>query len=163
MKIGVYSTNINFDRKSSSANINGVTGSVWDIHTFQEYDRITGTVTEQVTRVDANYSAQKLLSYGPLDDSGFSVGVSLSGITSPVSWSFSTGAASTNNTSSIASKYGRWIWTASVTTFGDPFVTEPGIRVSNTSGSLAVKFSHTFGTNYGSHGTGVVTASIPDR
>lgn len=163
-KIGVYTTNNNFKRVSSSADINGTTGSVWNIHTFQSYEpySVIGMLEQQITRLDVNYSAQKLLSYGPFDDAGFSVSVQLNGITSPLSWVFETGLVSTNNVSSIANKYGRWIWSRNLG-FPDPFITEPGIRVSNTSGSLAVKMSHSFNLYYDPHSTGTITVLIPDR
>jgi hypothetical protein len=108
------------------------------------------------------YSAGKLLSYGPKDDSGFSVGVELSGITSPLTWNFNVGNFSVNNVSSITSKYGRWIYTRNLG-YPDPFVTEPGIRVSNTSGNLAVQLSHSLNVAYYDNSTGIVTVSLPDR
>lgn len=164
LKTGTFTTTLHFDRKSYSANIDGVTGSVWDIKAFNEFEATYYRIDIQNSRMDVNYSAQKILSYGPYDDAGFDVGVNLTGITSGNAWTFNVGSVYTNNVSSIANKYGRWIWTHTWDYMQNPFVTRPGLRVSNTSGSLAIKTSHTFHTSYSyEHQTGIVTTYIPDR
>jgi hypothetical protein len=162
-KQGTYVSNTNFKRASSNANIDGKAGSIWNVHSFNSWEpNINGRLEEQITRMAVPYSAEKLLSYGPKDDSGFSVSVDLSGITSPLSWTFNVGNFFVDNVSSLSSKYGRWIYTRNLG-YPDPFVTEPGIRVSNTSGNLAVQLSHSFNIGYKDHSTGIVTVSLPDR
>jgi hypothetical protein len=164
IKSGVFTSSLHFDRKSYGADINGVQGSVWDIHSFNQYEAEYYRIDIMRTRMDVNYSAQRIHSYGPSDDAGFDVKVDLTNLVSPSSWSFGVGSVITNNMSSIANKYGYWSWTHTWDFMQDPFVTEPGMRVSNTSGSLAIKHSHTHHTSYAYwHGTGVVTTYIPDR
>lgn len=164
LKSGTFTTTLHFDRKSSSADINGTKGSVWDIKAFNEYEAKYYKINEQKTRMDVNYGAQKILSYGPYDDAGFQVGVNLFGITSGNAWTFNVGSVYTNNVSSVAEKYGRWLYNHTLDYMQDPFVTRPGLRVSNTSGNLAIKTSHTLNTSTGKeHATGVITTSIPDR
>ncbi|HZG59348.1 MAG TPA: hypothetical protein VEY68_02395 [Anoxybacillus sp.] len=164
LKAGTFTTSLHFDRKSSSANINGKTGSIWDIRAFNEYEASNYRIDIQNTRMDVNYSAQQIHSYGPFDDAGFDVSVNLTGFVSGNAWSFNVGSVYTNNDSSIANKYGRWEWYHTWGYMQDPFVTQPGMRVSNTSGNLAIKHSHSFHTSYSYwHYTGVVTTYIPDR
>lgn len=164
LKAGVFTSSLHFDRKSYGADINGVTGSVWDIHSFNQYEAKNYRIDIMRTRMDVNYSAQKIHSYGPKDDAGFDVRVDLSNLVSPSGWSFGVGSVITDNMSSTSSKYGYWSWTHTWDYMQNPFVTEPGMRVSNTSGSLAIKHSHTHHTSYAYwHGTGVITTYIPDR
>lgn len=164
IKSGTFTTNLNLHRQSANANINGKTGSVWDVHAFNEYEVAHYRINQQITRMDVGYTNQQLLSYGPYNDAGFDVSVNLSKIISNNSWTFNVGAVITNNLSSIANKYGRWRWNHTQSSMQNPFVTEPGIRVSNTVGVFSVKTSHTFNTTTGvNHSTGVVTTSLPDR
>ncbi|MBW0934216.1 hypothetical protein [Priestia megaterium] len=161
---GTYTSVNNFDRKSSNTNINGKTGSVWDVHSFNTYEagKSGQYVKSQVTRMDAGYPAEKILSYGPKNGSGAGVSVSLSSAVDPMSWTFDIGRASLTDKSSPANKYGRWSYYISLG-HTDPFNTEPGMRVSNTSGDFAMKISNTFTIYTQNHSTGIVTASLPDR
>ncbi|MBT2641476.1 hypothetical protein J7I80_04505 [Bacillus sp. ISL-41] len=170
MGTGIYSSSTHFDRKATAANINGVTGSVWDIKAFNSWEEKTwaigGSIDYMTTRYDVSYSSQKIFSYGPLDDWGGKIPVSLSGGgPSGISWSFDLGAVvTTNDRSSIANKYGRWTWSSVEPLLSpNPFVTKPGLRVGNTAGKLAIEMSHVLmmDADYGQ--TGVVTAYIPDR
>lgn len=164
LQAGTYTSTVHLLRKSSSANINGKTGSVWDIDSFNEYESKHFKINQLTTRNDVNYGAEKLVSYGPFDDAGYNVSVNLSGIVPSNPWSFSVGSVITNNVSSTANKYGRWIWTHTSDYMQNPFVTKPGLRVTNTSGSFAIKTSHSLHVSYGStHGTGVITTTVPDR
>ncbi|MFE4384938.1 hypothetical protein ACFRPD_36115, partial [Streptomyces cyaneofuscatus] len=164
LQAGTYTSTLHFDRKSSSANVDGKTGSVWDIASFNQYEVKSYRINQLTTRNDVNYASEKIVSYGPYDDAGYTVGVDLSGLVSGNAWTFSVGAVITNNVSSIANKYGKWTWTHTSSYMQNPFVTKPGLRVTNTSGNLAIKTSHSLHASYGAtHSTGVVTTYIPDR
>ncbi|MDQ0881319.1 hypothetical protein [Peribacillus sp. V2I11] len=164
LQAGTYTSTLHFDRKSSSANVDGKKASVWDIASFNQFEVKYYRINQLITRNDVNYAAQKIISYGPYDDAGYTVGVDLSGLVSGNAWTFSVGAVITNNVSSIANKYGKWTWTHTSSYMQNPFVTKPGLRVTNTSGNLAIKTSHSLHASYGAtHSTGVVTTYIPDR
>lgn len=167
IKSGSFESRLNLHRVAASANINGKTGSVWDIHAFNQYEVSYYRINQQTTRMDVDYSAQEILSYGPYDDAGFDVSVNLSKIASADAWSFNVGSVYTNNVSSLANKYGRWIWTClnPLTSYmQNPFATQPGMRVSNTSGPFSIRTSHTLVTSSGViHSTGVITTTVPDR
>lgn len=161
--IGVYTSVNHYDRASKSANIDGKTGSVWNVHAENNWNpSVYARLDQQRTRMSAAYSSQKLLSYGPKDDGGGSVNVSLSGILNPMSWNFDIGYFSLDDISSIANKYGRWEYNRNLG-YADPFISEPGLRVSNTLGNLATQLSHTFIIGYQNHSTGIITVSLPDR
>lgn len=160
---GKYTSNNHFVRESSNANINGVNGSVWDVHAFNSFEKGIRLLGSQTTRMSANYSAQKLLDYGPSSDAGFTVPVTLTGISAAVDWAFNVGNTWIDDLSSVTGKYGRWSYALGLGA-PNPFNTEPGIRVSNTSGAFAAQLSHTFAIKAsGSHSTGIVTVTLPDR
>ncbi len=168
--LATLSTNVTLKRKSSNATINGKKGSVWDVRTFTQLERVKAVrINGYRTRLSVDQTNQKLLSYGPVGDkSGGTVGVSLSATGVPsLSYSFSISGFSVSDLSSISKKYGRW-------NFNDNFgnlksiTTEPGIRASNTSGSFVTELSHVSSLNTSTvvddtYQTGVIQIWVADR
>lgn len=161
-KLGVYSTVTHLDRKTASANIDGKSGSVWDIKADNKWDASSGRLDQQITRMAVPYTNQRLISYGPEDKNSGTVSVTLSQIVNPMEWTFTLNQFSVDDVSSTYNKYGRWIYNRNWG-FPDPYITKPGIRVSNTSGNFAMQHSHSFQISYETHYTGTVTISVPDR
>lgn len=163
--IGTYTTSNEIVRESSDVDINGVRDSVWDIRSFNEYEKFHsfGDLSSMVTRMSAeDYANQKLLSYGPKTDTGFTVPVTLNGKVATADWTFEVGNTYVGNSSSTSNKYGRWSYSLGIGA-PEPFITEPGMRISNTKGAFALQISNTFNVYMGKHQTGTVTIILPDR
>ncbi|MBN4050876.1 hypothetical protein JYU01_01130 [bacterium AH-315-L21] len=163
-------TNVTSQRMADNAIINGVPGSVWDVTSFSQLEKVNGTrLNNKYTRLSVDLTNQELLSFGPAQStSGGTVSFSLSGGGVPsASYSFNIDGFSVVNLSSLSRKYGRWKF---VDHFGSEpqFVTDPGIRATNTSGSFIVELSHTASVTYNNtiarkHRTGVIQIHLPDR
>ena len=161
---------VEFTRKSSTVDIDGKQGSVWDIKNVSHLERNlsnTMRINNKYTRLEVEYHNQELLDWGPDDSSSSTVTVGLAGIVPAVNWSFKIGGFSVDDLSSKRDKYGRW---AFIDKFGTnkSIKTERGIRTTNTKGNLVLELSHTANFNYptgttGTHYTGVITIPIPDR
>ena len=119
------------DRKTASANIDGKSGSVWDIKADNKWDASSGRLDQQITtRMAVPYTNQRLISYGPEDKNSGTVSVTLSQIVNPMEWTFTLNQFSVDDVSSTYNKYGRWIYNRNWG-FPDPYITKPGIRVSD--------------------------------
>lgn len=162
MKVGTFTSNVEFKRKSSSATVNGKKASVWDIHAYQEFDGMR--LSRQETYFSGNYSDQVLLRYGPKSDAGGSVDVTLGGGGPPsITWTFSTGTSHRTSAygSSLDKKIGKWNWYWKRGVI--PLETEPGARFTNSGGPLNVNINHYFSIDAETHNPGNTKVSIPDR
>ena len=160
---------VTFIRESSTADINGVTGSVWDVKDFVQYEKgIATRINHEYTTLKVSgYAGENLESYGPTVSSGTgTITVGLSGIVPSMSYTFSISGYHIKNQSSLANDYGKW-YIVDYIGSENSFVTEPGIRVSNTSGSLLVKQIQTI--NYTDASSNDITrtfnwlSTVPDR
>lgn len=164
---GSLATSLSMDRKSSSATIDGKRGSVWDVSSFsQMLSRSTGGIFDHKTRLDVGYTNQTLYSWGPKDTWGSTASVSLSGLVSPMNWSFPLSGFDVDDLSSKSGKYGRWSYDIGLVA-PTKMNTEPGVRATNTQGNFGVKLSQTatIRTQYtqSNHSTGVLSNFVPDR
>lgn len=161
-------TSVEMSRKSSTASINGVAGSVWDVVTNTQYERTSGLryLNDLYTRLAVPYTYQTLLDWGPSTTSSSTVAVSLSGAGVPgISYSFNTGVRyNTVDLSSKSSKYGRWNFTRALyPIYSNKLTARPAIRSSNTSGNFALELSHSLEFDNVTNNTGVITITTPDR
>ncbi|MFT9117625.1 MAG: hypothetical protein ABF497_10910 [Sporolactobacillus sp.] len=154
-------SNVELYRRSSSANINGEKGSVWDVEDIAELEG--KSFLDFTTRLAVPYSAQKLIDYGPSSSSSATVSVGLSGITPSVGWSFNITGFRIDDSSSMSSKFGRWTAVRNTFSFASTCQVKPGIRGTNTSGDYGVQLSHSTISPEASHDTGVVSIYVPDR
>lgn len=135
-------TTVHLSRKSSNANINGSTGSVWDIISSTQTEATDTYIREHYTRLSANQPNQKLVDWGPegSNQTG-SVSVSLNSMgVAAASYSFNIGNFTVTDLSSKSEKYGRWKFDTSKQK--RTLKTKPGIRVTNTKGDLYIDVSH---------------------
>ena len=175
-ELATLTTNVDLLRKTKNASINGVDGSIWDITTFTQYEKKEAVrINNYYTRLSADKPNQQLLAYGPIGDStggtlnvnltgGFNGGTPVPGI----GYSFSISGFSVKDYSSLSGKYGRWKFYDGIGNLKS-MTTKPGIRVSNTSGSLVIELSHTTDNNSGIDEyagglqTGVIQIWVTDR
>lgn len=150
-ELATLTTNVDLLRKTKNASINGVDGSIWDITTFTQYEKKEAVrINNYYTRLSADKPNQQLLAYGP------------------IGYSFSISGFSVKDYSSLSGKYGRWKFYDGIGNLKS-MTTKPGIRVSNTSGSLVIELSHTTDNNSGIDGyagglqTGVIQIWVTDR
>lgn len=158
---------ISLERKNNKVNIDGVTGSAWDISSLASIEtKISGgRLSDQYTRLSVQaFGSQKLIDYGPASTSAQNVGVSLNGLGIPsISWSFNIGNWTTKDLSSLSNKYGRWRFVGPMLGFSQKVTTKPGIRASNTRGNFGLEVSHTTDTNHGNFQTGIAQIFVADR
>ncbi|WP_297523171.1 hypothetical protein [uncultured Clostridium sp.] len=158
---------VSLERKNNKVNIDGVTGSAWDISSVAaiESQVSNGRINDQYTRLSIQaFGSQKLIDYGPSSTTSQNVGVSLSRLGIPsVSWSFNIGNWTTKDLSSFSNKYGRWRFVGPVIGYSKRVTTRPGIRASNTRGNFGLEVSHTTATNHGNFQTGIAQIFVPDR
>ena len=175
-ELAKLTTNVELLRKTKEARVNGVEGSIWDVTTFTQYEKKEAIrINNYYTRLSADKPNQALLAYGPVGDSiGGMLTVNLTGGFNPtkplpdIEYSFNIAGFSVRDYSSLSSKYGRWKFYDGVGNLRS-MTTQPGIRVSNTSGSLVIELSHTTDNNSGIDGyaggmrTGVIQIWVTDR
>lgn len=158
---------VSLERKNNKVNIDGVTGSAWDISSVASIESkiSNGRINDQHTRLSVQaFGSEKLIDYGPSSTSAQSVGVSLSGLGIPTaSWAFNIGNWTTKDLSSLSSKYGRWRFIGPIAGFSKSVTTRPGIRASNTKGNFGLEVSHTTSTNHGNFQTGIAQIFVADR
>ena len=155
-------------RRSSTANIDGVNGSVWDVKSITQYERITGKryLNNMYTRLAVPYANQTLVDWGPdVSTNDSTVSVSLNGYAAGISYTFNTGTLyNTKDLSSKSSKYGRWQFSKNVLPlYANKLKTVPSIRATNTVGAFSVQLSHSLYFDNTTNNTGVITISTPDR
>lgn len=153
-ELAELTTNVNLLRKTKKASVNGVEGSIWDVTTFTQYEKKEAIrINNYYTRLSADKQNQELLAYGPIGDStGGTLNVNLTGGANgalpipSIGYSFSIDGFSVQDYSSLSGKYGRWKFYDGIGNL-QSMTTQPGIRVSNTSGSLVIELSHTTSNN----------------
>lgn len=165
---GSLATSVSFTRRSSNTTIGNVKGSVWDIDSSSQLlSRSNGFLENHITRLDVNQPNQTLYSWGPYDSGKSTATVSLTGLLDVKSWSFPLNGFSVTDLSNKGSKYGRWQYKAHLTSSPTTMNTRPGMRVTNTKGSLITKLSQTakIATPYAisDHSTGVISIYTTDR
>lgn len=161
---------VNLTRQTSTATINGVSCSVWDVTTFTQLEKdMCYRLNNQYTRLSVDLQNQTLVAYGPTEStSGGDVSVGLDGAGVPsISYTFSIEGFSVDNLSSLNDNYGRWKFSNGVG-FETSMTTEPGIRATNTTGDFVVELSHTTNVTaltglYNNHQTGVIQIYCSDR
>lgn len=163
-------TTVELTRQTTTATMNNVPCSVWDVVTFSQLERENCIrLNNQYTRLSVDYTNQKLISYGPDEStSGGDVSVGLDGAGVPsVSYTFNIDGFSIEDLSSLSKKYGRWSF---IDKLGSEqhFTTKPGIRATNTSGDFIVELSHTMNASVDSFNTidkstGVLQIYCTDR
>lgn len=160
-------SSVQLTRASSNVDINGTTGSVWNVSSTNQ---LKNTITnppfvEWTTRLAVPFSAQKLIDYGPDSTSGPTASVGLSGFVPSFNWNFNISGFSITSTSSLSDKYGRWTLNKNLFNPTPTSATmRPGIRTSNTSGNLGVKLSHAYFRSGGTvHATDIITMYVADR
>ncbi|PFB92423.1 hypothetical protein CN296_28260 [Bacillus cereus] len=148
-------TNITFNKDNSNVDINGKTGSVWDItasHTIKN-TVINPPFISWNTQLSVAYSSQHLIDFEP-DSTMIPIFIF------PNLTDFSI-----HSNSSLSEKYGSW--TLDKNLFNPVLKTaqmDTKIRTSNTSGNLGLQLSHTYVRAGGTtHSTGIVSTYIPDR
>lgn len=165
------STNVSLTKESGNVNYNGTAASLWDVTSFSQLENKNAIrLNDQYTRLDlSGYSAEKLIDYGPVgNSSGGTITVGLDGLGIPsVQYSFSIAGFSVTDYSSLSGNYGRWHFWDGVGNLSN-IVTQPGIRVTNTSGALAIDLSQTTSiiakTGWDSdHQTGIIQILVSDR
>lgn len=167
-KAHYITTSVEMSRKSKTATINGVKGSVWDVVSNTQYERKSGLryLNDLYTRLAIPYTNQTLLDWGPATTKSSTVSVSLSGAGVPgLSYSFNTGVRyNTYDLSSKSSKYGRWKFARALyPIYSNKLSARPSIRATNTKGAFALQLSHSLEFDNVTNNTGVITISTPDR
>ncbi|ALQ70328.1 hypothetical protein [Bacillus thuringiensis] len=148
-------TTITFSQNSSVVDINGKTGSVWDITAFHTIKNtvINPPFISWHTQLSVPYSSQLLIDFVP--DSTMLPTRIFSNLT----------GFSINSNSSLSDKYGSW--TLEKNLFNPVPKTaqmNTKIRTSNTAGNLGLQLSHTYVRAGGiTHSTGIVSTYVPDR
>ena len=161
---GSLATRVTFERIHSNANVDYKKSSVWDITARSEVKcRSSERINNTFVRLDAGSGSQKLLDFAPETSSQSLFTASLDSLFSPTSWTIEAGGYTTKElVSSLSNRYGRWEFKARPG-FQTSWVTKPGVRVANSTGSLYLKYSQTLDLNYSDHRTGVVGITVPDR
>ncbi|APC42824.1 hypothetical protein [Clostridium estertheticum] len=166
--ISTLTENIEFTRKSDNTMISTTAdtakvGSIWDITATSQLAIVYSplNIASLSTNLNVNWSNENLLSYSPKVTSG-TVSIGLAGILPTFNYAFPSGPFNIIDRSSTANKYGDWLFTSKL--YPKVFNTKPAVRVTNTSGNLALSFKHTITIQNGpSFSSGAMTVYVPDR
>lgn len=161
---GSLFTEVQFNRVTRNANINGKTSSLWDITSRSEIKaRSSERINNSFVRLDVGSGSQRLHDFAPETSSNTSITASLDQLFKPTTWTINAGGFKVkDHVSSVNNRYGRWEFKARPG-IQQSWVVKPGVRASNSTGSFYLKYSQTVDYNFSNHGTGIVTISVPDR
>ncbi|WP_141201623.1 hypothetical protein [Paludifilum halophilum] len=172
---GTMTSDVEYYRQGTATDADGKKVSVWDVKYFNTvrptYAGYFWQTRELITRSSVEgRSGEQIKSYGPqTTPDGADAQVSLTGLVPTFAWTFKTYDSKIQDTSDLTVDYGRWI--SDITLGTDvskyTYVTQPGVRVTNSTGNIYFDHSHRVyfyknlsADNYGY--TGVITRNWPD-